>query len=277
MPVAGRGCCAAPVPSTAAGGRRNRACHADRPPAPIRGYGSRCTGSRSSPAGTGCRCRHPWARRGREGPARGWDRRRSRSCSDHDQPVPARGHLHVGRVPRRGDEPAHTARAARSTTATAFSPASGDIERPPVGDSPPGPPASSPSARPGRAQRRIVAGEPGSVRESITLTVYTRGVGGIQLNAFLGLAAIADGWSAWSGSPAGDSRIVRTTRWAPVSITATERPVQLVTYAVGRGAVERHAERIARRPQVDGRRNPPRVRVDDRHLSAPADPRTARW
>ena len=46
------------------------------------------------------------------------------------------------------------------------------------------------------------------------------------------MAAIAEGWSAWSGSVAGESVICRSVVSFAVSITETERPSHCVTYAL---------------------------------------------
>src|SRR5215213_4213114 len=47
-----------------------------------------------------------------------------------------------------------------------------------------------------------------------------------------GFAAIAFGWSPVSGLVAADSDSCRTAAWRAVSITVTDRPSQLVTYAL---------------------------------------------
>src|SRR3954465_8731788 len=151
------------------------------------------------------------------------------------------GYHELGMNPR-------TVRVARSTTATAFSPASVTYSVPPSGATarptglaPFGPPGTSPTA---------IVSSTAPLRESTTETVSEFALA-TYASSRAGLATTALGWSARSGS--GESVTGAEAISVSVSITETLRPIQLVTIAV------RPSGRHARTPpRAAGR--PPRGR-----------------
>ena len=206
---------------------------------------------------------HPWAWSGENGPQRVRARAEAVRVDDHE-PVPAGGHLDVGRVPGRRDEPAHVARVEvddRDGVLTGV----GDVQRPAVR-------ADREPLRHRPLRRARDEGDVDGGDETVAARVehahgVARGVGRVDLGVsrvggdrrrVVGLERIVGRREQDRLQHALGARVDDRDRAA--------RPVRDVR--LGRVAVEGDAERVAGRPQVDRGRGPARVRVDDRHLVA---------